>query len=210
MDQSHLPKPQARDERRRVKREEGLNLLFAAAQDVAREEGKLADGVYGSLEQSHISSTSFTLKSASGQMITRMSLAKARKVIGIRRQIARDMTRKAWLEITPYANDQSNKRNLRNLPEEIRAITWAISSGRRFPAKGYHRRDIWIGLLLLIPGIIPGVLYLGWIAQKRRRYEKSLKELVTRWRPTVGRTRRQTYSPISTWTKPGAGLAVLS
>jgi hypothetical protein len=61
MDQSHLPKPQGRDERRRVKREEGLNLLFAAAQDVAREEGKLADGVYCSLEQSHISSTSFTL-----------------------------------------------------------------------------------------------------------------------------------------------------
>ena len=182
MDQSHLPKPQARDERRRVKREEGLNLLFAAAQDVAREEGKLADGMYGSLEQSRISSSSFTLMSSSGQMITRMSLAKAKKVIGIRRQIARDMTRKAWLEITPYANDQSNKRNLRNLPEEIRAITWAISSGRRFPPKGYHRRDIWIGLLLLIPGIIPGVLYLGWIAQKRRRYEKSLKELVTRWR----------------------------
>ena len=169
-----------------MNRKEGLNLLFAAAQDVAREEGKLADGVYGSLEQSHISSTSFTLKSASGQMIARVSLAKAREVIGIRRQIARDITRKAGLEITPYANDQSNKRNLRNLPEEIRAITWAISSGRRFPAKGYQRRDIWIGLLLLIPGIIPGVLYLGWIAQKRRRYEKRLKELVTRWR-TNGR-----------------------
>jgi hypothetical protein len=61
MDQSHLPNPQGRDERRRVNREETLNLLFAAAQDVAREEGKLADGVYGSLEQSHISSTSFTL-----------------------------------------------------------------------------------------------------------------------------------------------------
>ena len=182
MDQSHLPKPQARDERRRVKREEGLNLLFAAAQDVAREEGKLADGMYGSLEQSRISSSSFTLMSSSGQMITRMSLAKAKKVIGIRRQIARDMTRKAWLEITPYANDQSNKRNLRNLPEEIRALGWAISNGRRVPTKGYHRHDIWIGLLPLIPGIIPGVLYLGWIAQQHRRYEKSLKELVTRWR----------------------------
>jgi hypothetical protein len=169
-----------------VDREEGLNLLFAAAQDVAREEGKLADGMYGSLEHSRISSTSFTLMSASGQLIARVSLAKAREVIGIRRQIARDMTRKAGLEITPYANDQSNKRNLRNLPEEIRAITWAISSGRRFPAKGYQERDIWIGLLLLIPGIIPGVLYLGWIARKRRRYEKSLKELVTRWH-TYGR-----------------------
>ncbi|MCP9787512.1 hypothetical protein KBY99_00765 [Cyanobium sp. Maggiore-St4-Cus] len=71
MDQSHLPKPQAREDRRLVNRDEALNLLFAAAQDVAREEGKLADGVYGSLEQSHISSTSFTLKSASGQMIAR-------------------------------------------------------------------------------------------------------------------------------------------
>ena len=186
MDQSHLPNPQGRDKRRRVNREEGLNLLFAAAQDVARADGKLADGMHGSLEQSRISATSYTLMSASGQLIARVSLAKARKVIGMRRQIARHMTRKAKLEITPFANDQSNKRNYRNLPEEIRALAWAISSGRRFPAKGYHRRDIWIGLLLLIPGIIPGVLYLGWIAKKRRRYEKSLKELVARWR-TYGR-----------------------
>jgi hypothetical protein len=114
-------------------------------------------------------------------MIARVSLAKAREVIRIRRQIARDMTRKAGLEITPYLNDQSNKRNFRNLSEEIRALGWAISNGRRFPTKDYHRRDIWIGLLLLIPGIIPGVLYLGWIAQKQRRYKKRLKELVARW-----------------------------
>ena len=186
MDQPHLPNPQGRDDRRLVNREEGLNLLFAAAQDVAREEGKLADGMYGSLEQSRISSSSFTLMSASGKMIARVSLAKVREVIRMRRQIARDITRKAKLEITPYANDQSNKRNFRNLPEEIRALAWAISSGRRFPAKGYHRRDIWIGLLLLIPGIIPGVLYLGWIAQKQRRYKKRLKELVARWQ-TNGR-----------------------
>jgi hypothetical protein len=186
MGQSHLPNPQGRDERRRVNREEGLILLFAAAQDVARADGKLAEGMYGSLEQSRISATSFTLVSASGQIIARVSLAKAREVIGMRRQIARDMTRKAGLEITPYANDLANKSNFRNLPEEIRALAWAISTGRRFPAKGYQRRDIWIGLLLLIPGVIPGVLYLGWIAQKRRRYEKRLKELVTRWR-TYGR-----------------------
>lgn len=186
MDQPHLPDTQERDDRRLVNRDEGLYLLFAAAQDVAREEGKLADGMYGSLEQSRISSTSFALMSSSGQMIARVSLAKAREVIGLRRQIARDMTRKAKLEITPYANDVANKRNYRNLPDEIRALAWAISSGRRFPAKGYHRRDIWIGLLLLIPGIIPGVLYLGWVAQKRRLYEKSLKELITRWR-TNGR-----------------------
>ena len=44
MDLPHLPNPQGRDDRRLVNREEGLNLLFAAAQDVAREEGKLADG----------------------------------------------------------------------------------------------------------------------------------------------------------------------
>lgn len=186
MDLSHLPNPQGQEERRRVNRKEGLNLLFAAAQDVARADGKLAEGIYGSLEKSHISSTSFTLKSSTGQMIARVSLAKAREVIRMRRHIARDMTRKAGLEITPYANDQSNKRHFRNLPEEIRALGWAISNGRRFPVKGYQKRDVWIGLLLLIPGIIPGVLYLGWIARKRRRYEKSLKELVTRWH-TYGR-----------------------
>ena len=169
-----------------MNRKEGLNLLFAAAQDVARADRKLAEGMYGSLEKSRLSATSFTLMTASGQIIARVSLAKAREVIRMRRHIARDMTRKAGLEITPYANDQSNKRNFRKLPEEIRALGWAISNGRRFPVKGYQKRDIWIGLLLLTPGIIPGVLYLGWIARKRRRYEKNLKELVTRWR-TNGR-----------------------
>jgi hypothetical protein len=44
-------------------------------------------------------------------MIARVPLAKAREVIGMRRQLARDMTRKAKLEITPFAKDQANKRN---------------------------------------------------------------------------------------------------
>jgi hypothetical protein len=174
------------DDRRRVGREEGLILLFAAAQDVAREEGKLADGIYASPEQSRISPTSFTLITAEGQTIARVSLAKARDVIGLRREIAREVTRKAKLEITPYANDLSNKRNYRSLPEETRALAWAISTGRRFPAKGYSRRDIWIGVLLLFPLILPGVLLLGRVAQKRQRYEKNLQDLVLRWR-TNGR-----------------------
>jgi len=174
------------NERRRVGREEGLNLLFAAAQDVAREEGKLADGIYASLEQSRISPTSFTLISANGQTIARVSMAKAREVIALRREITRDVTRKAKLEVTPYANDQSNKRNFRNLPDETRALVWAISTGRRFPAKGYTRRDIQIGVLLLIPLILPGAWLLIRISQKRKQYDKNLKDLVMRWK-TNGR-----------------------
>jgi hypothetical protein len=180
---AHLPEQQRREEERRlVNRDEGLILLFAAAQDVAREEGKLADGIYASLEHSRISPTSFTLMSAEGQTIARVSLAKAREVIGVRRQIAREITRKANLEITPFANDFSNKRNYRNLPEQTRALAWAISNGRRFPAKGYSRRDIWIGIALLLPGMVPGLLYLGWIAKKRKLYEADLNDLVRRWR----------------------------
>jgi len=49
MNHPYLPNPVGRDDSRLVDREEGLNLLFAAAQDVAREEGKLADGMYGSM-----------------------------------------------------------------------------------------------------------------------------------------------------------------
>lgn len=182
MPTDHLPNQQSReDDRRLVNREEGINLLFAAAQDVAREEGKLADGIFASLEKSRISPTSFSLMSSEGQMIARVSLAKARNVIGLRRQITREITRKGKLEITPYANDLSNKRNFRTLPDETRALAWAISNGRRFPVKGYARRDLWIGLGLLLLGIIPGVLYLAWIGKKRVRYEKELKSLVTRW-----------------------------
>ena len=169
-------------ERRRVAREEGLNLLFAAAQDVARDEGKLADGIFASLEESRISPTSFTLISAERQTIARVALAKARDVIAMRRQIAREITREANLEITPYANDQGNRRNYRNLPEETRALAWAISTGRRFPVKGYNRRDLWIGLLLLIPFILPGVWMLARLVQKRQGYDKDLKALVLRWK----------------------------
>ena len=170
------------NDRRRVGRDEGLMLLFAAAQDVAREEGKLAEGIYAQLEKSRISPTSFTLISAEGQTIARVSLAKARDVIALRRNITREVTREAKLEITPYANDYSNKRNYRNLPEETRALAWAISTGRRFPTKGYSRRDIQIGVLLLIPLILPGAWILLRIAQKRKRYDNDLRNLVLRWR----------------------------
>lgn len=171
-------------ERRRVDRDEGLNLLFAAAQDVAREEGKLADGIFAALSESRISPTSFTLISAQGETIARVSLNKAREVIRLRREIAREITRQAKLEITPYANDLTNRRNFRNLPEATRALAWAISNGKRFPTKGYTRRDIWIGIGLLLLGIVPGVVYLGWIARKRKRYQENLNGLILRWRST--------------------------
>ena len=171
-------------DRRRVDREEGLSLLFAAAQDVAREEGKLGDGVFATLQDSHISPTSFTLKTPEGRTIARVSLAKAREVIRLRREVARQITLDARVEITPYINDLTNRRKYRNLPEETRALAWAISYGKRFPMKGYERRDIWIGIGLLFLGIIPGVLYLGWIARKRQRYQENLKGLIQRWRAT--------------------------
>lgn len=171
----------AETDRRRVDREEGLSLLFAAAQDVAREEGKLGDGVFASLEHSVISPISFTLKTPEGRTIARVPLAKARQVIKLRREVARRITLAAKVEITPYANDYSNRRKFRTLPEEARALGWAISHGRRFPIKTYARHDLWIGIGLLFLGIIPGVLYLGWTARKQRRYHKDLKALVYRW-----------------------------
>ena len=180
------PLPFLNEDHPRVDQGEDMALLFAAAQDAARQRGKLDDGIMASLEHSRISPTSFTLATSTGKTIDRVSLAKVREMMGLRQEVVRQLMRGTKLEFTPYANDLANRRNFRSLPEGTRALAWAISHDECIPSKGYTRRDIWIGIALLLVGIVPGVLVLASISRLRHRYKEDLLVLVRRWR-TAGR-----------------------
>jgi hypothetical protein len=169
------------EERRRVPREEGLLLVFAAAQDVARQDGALRDGVQASLSHSLISNTGYTLKTSTGSTIARVPLQRAREVIRLRRQVARRITRSTQLQLSAHGNDRTNLQKFRTQPESIRALAWAISKGKRFPRRDYGEADLWIGIALLALGIVPGVIVLTRLQRKRKRYRQALRELVLRW-----------------------------
>ncbi|MFM7312901.1 MAG: hypothetical protein ACKO0M_07005, partial [Cyanobium sp.] len=74
------------------------------------------------------------------------------------------------------------KRQIRIQKPELRAIAWAISTGRRVPMPVQRRLEPLVSVLLLLCGLVPGVIYItrGWL--RRRQYGEDLKGLVHRWR----------------------------
>ncbi|MFQ6537793.1 MULTISPECIES: hypothetical protein [Aphanothece] len=170
-------------ERRRTSRQDGQVLLFAAAQDIARQQGKLSDGLRASLEQSVLSRTSLALKTSEGKLIARVALPEARRMLAYRRQVARELLQLSKAEVTrPGRPPEVDKQTLRMQEEKVRALAWAIGSGRRFPYMGSRRRHTLITVLLLLCGVLPGIVYLIWLWRRSEEYGKLLDQLLSRWR----------------------------
>lgn len=174
--------PRAGKEKRRTEREEGFELLFGAAQDVARRERKLADGVQASLQHSQLERGLFKLRSRRNQLIAAIPVQQVRDMLAERRQLAREVLEAAGVSVNDANPAHLERKKVRVQPVEVRALAWAISKGRRVPS---CRRQRWAPLLavgLLLCGVLPGLVYLTWLWQRRRRYRSELKALVKRWR----------------------------
>jgi hypothetical protein len=174
--------PRAGKEKRYTDREEGFELLFGAAQDVARGERKLADGVQASLQHSQLERGLFKLRSRRNQLIAAIPVQQVRDMLAERRQLARDVMAAAGVSVNAANPAHLERKKVRVQPVEVRALAWAISKGRRVPS---CRRQHWAPLLavgLLLCGVLPGLVYLAWLWQRRRRYRTELKALVKRWR----------------------------
>ncbi|MFO0105360.1 MAG: hypothetical protein ACK516_08775, partial [Cyanobium sp.] len=66
---------------------------------------------------------------------------------------------------------------------EVRALSWAIGTGRRFPFPPSENREGLITLGLLLCCLIPGlVYYVRVVLRNRNAYQSNLNELVNRWR----------------------------
>ncbi len=176
---SQTPQP----ERRRINRDDGLKLLFAGAQDFARQEGSLAEGDRASFERSVIGRHSYTLRDENDDLIARVSLRDAREMLGCRRELARQMMVEAKVQPKAEKGQPLERRKVWLQKAEVRALSWAIGSGRRFPYPPRENREGLITLALLLCCVVPGlVYYVRVVLRNRNEYQNNLNELVNRWR----------------------------
>ncbi len=174
---------QPSEERRRINRADGLRLLFAGAQDFARQEGSLAEGERASFERSVVGHHSYTLRNENDGLITRVALDDARAILGFRRELARQMMVAAKVQPKAEKGQPLERRKVRLQKAEVRALSWAIGSGRRFPYPPNENRQGLITLALLLCCLLPGlVYYVRVVLRNRNEYQHNLNELVNRWR----------------------------
>jgi hypothetical protein len=171
------------EERRRINRDDGLRLLFGAAQDFARQEGSLAEGDRASFECSVLGRHSYTLRDENDDLIARVPLREARAMLSYRRELARQMMVEAKVQARGEKGQPLERRKVRLQKAEVRALSWAIGSGRRFPYPPDENREGLITLALLLCCLVPGlVYYFRVVLSNRNQYQTNLNELVNRWR----------------------------
>ena len=174
---------QPQEERRRINRADGLQLLFGAAQDFARQEGSLAEGDRASFECSVLGRHSYTLRDENDALITRVPLRDARAMLSFRRELARQLMVDAKVHSRSEKGQPLERRKVRLQKAEVRALSWAIGTGRRFPFPPKENREGLITLALLLCCLIPGlVYYVRVVLRNRDAYQTNLNELVNRWR----------------------------
>jgi hypothetical protein len=170
------------DRRRLADREEGQKLVFAGAQDYARRLGKIREGRNACYEQSAIGRGGYTLRTADGSLITRVPLVQAREMLRFRRALARELLKDLKEDVLKESTTDVERRQIRVQPERLRALAWAIGTGRRFPYDEGEKRRKWILLGLLLCGLVPGVIYYyKRVLPAQRLYQADLKLLVERW-----------------------------
>ncbi len=155
--------------------------LFAAAQDVARRLG-LLESKSACQESCRCTKASYVLNDSNGVFIARLPMAKVRRTAQERhRQL---LHLKGIREVAQISQVRQIDRHttFRSQPDEIRALAWALSDGRRIPSGAFSKRDWVVGLVLLIPGIIPGMIYFAWASWRHQQYARDMKALMMRWR----------------------------
>lgn len=156
--------------------------MFAGAQDYARRLGKIREGRNACYEQSVIGRGGYTLRTADGSLIMRVPLVQAREMLRFRRALARELLKDLKEDVLKESTLDVERRQIRVQPERLRALAWAIGTGRRFPYEEGVRRRRWILWALLLCGLLPGVIYYyRRVLPTRRQYQADLKLLVERW-----------------------------
>jgi hypothetical protein len=170
-------------ERRRINRDDGLILLFAGAQDWARQQGSLAEGDRASATLSVLGRYSYTLRDDRGELIARVPLQEARQMLAFRRELARQLLADAKVQTRSEKGQPLERRKMRLQKAEVRALCWAIGTGRRVPIPPRDTREGLITLALLLCCLLPGlVYYVRVVLPNRNAYQNNLNDLMNRWR----------------------------
>jgi hypothetical protein len=103
-------------------------------------------------------------------------------MLRFRRSLARELLKDLKQEVLRESSLDVERRQIRVQPERLRALAWAIGTGKRFPYEEGVRRRRWILWLLLLCGVVPGVIYYyKRVLPLQRQYQADLKQLVQRW-----------------------------
>ena len=172
----------SKGEQRRTHRNDGLKLLFGAAMDVARRQGRLADGVQASETNSTLERGRFKLRDAQDRLITAIPVQAARDMLAYRRELAREVMEQVGVHVNDLNPAAMERGKIRIQTPEVRALAWAISTGKRVPYRKRLRHAKLISAVLLLCGVLPGLAFLGWLGQRNKAYQRDLNDLVKRWR----------------------------
>ncbi|MEX1317325.1 MAG: hypothetical protein AB1Z22_09400 [Synechococcaceae cyanobacterium] len=163
---------------------EGDQLLFGAAQDLARLQGALNNGNPPLFERSRLGRNSYALVDADDRVIARIPLDAARRRLKQRSRIARRVLRGPAAKLPAVARTGRGftVHQLRLLDEEPRALAWAIGSGEPFPDGGSRLEQTLITVALLCLCVLPGLWYVSYRHGQWRQHQEAVRQLVARWR----------------------------
>ena len=169
-------------DRRVTERDDGVELLFGAAQDLARQQGKLTKRIQACPLHSGLERGLFKLRSTRNTLIVALPIQEVREMLHERRKLACQVIESAGIEINAANPPSLERRKVRVQTQDVRALAWAIGHGKRVPYCRTRRWAVLEAALLLLCGVVPGLIYLSWQAKRRQRYLRELQELVKRWR----------------------------
>ncbi len=155
---------------------------FAAAQDLARQRNLLGRR-QACLEHSEKKGVSYLLLDADKVSIARLPIEEVRAMAATRHRLLMDSAGvKQVAEIHPVRKID-RRVAFRILPDDQRALAWALSEGRRVPmGRAFNWRDLLIGLALLPLCLLPGVVYLVAARRRHRQFRQDGEALLQRWR----------------------------
>jgi hypothetical protein len=96
--------------------------------------------------------------------------------------VARKILDRAKVFINSDNPGNQEKRLIRIQPLELRALAWAIGTGRRIPQPPDAQKEPWLSIGLLFCCLVPGVLHLLQRQRLQKDYQQNLTDLVDRWR----------------------------
>lgn len=165
---------------------EDPQLLFGVAQDLAWRHHNLPRSEHASPEQSHACRVSYSLVNSNGQPIARIPLGQLQQGLEQRRRALRRLLRRAGIHWKPSRSSwyeaEEIVKAIKKLPHASIALAWAISTGQPYPRMPDLARLLPLGLLLLLLGVIPGVVFLYVLWRRWNRYQEELERLLKRWR----------------------------
>lgn len=157
--------------------------LIAAAVAVARRRGQLRDATRVAAIRPSGSGASYVLLDGRGVALARLP----RDAVRHQQQRQRARLTRLFLKLRRAAGKQRSasatwRTELRSWSWEKRALVWALSAHQPVPQPVFGPEELLLLAVLLLLGVVPGLVYLGWLLLQRRRYGRELAALVDEWR----------------------------